>query len=299
MQDTQVVDEQVVDVPPETPPEAPDPQPEPQPEWAQRFDNPDTMWKSYREAERAKTQAEQRAAELERQQAEYAQQQEQWSDPFDALPPTIDQGTQEQLATWAQRDPAAAAKWAYENHHTVGPEVAGQLYQYWASQDFWGAENWKAAIINQQYYAQMEEKIRSEFEPVRQHTTKQMSELTLSLAQQMIPDWDQWSHRIADFLNEQDESGKRVNQVWLDHLNAAGISSDLAAERLYDLYGMLHTRDQRARGRANPAPAPPPDPSAHTETSSTSQPRDDAGKYASKTTTTPSSGRRTGRLDHL
>src|SRR3954471_16352816 len=102
MQDT------VIEAPPEPvvtdPPPTPEPEPEVEakPEWAQRFDNPDTMWKSYREAERAKTQAEQRAAELERQQQEY-QQQEQYHDPFDALPPTIDQGTQEQLATWAQR----------------------------------------------------------------------------------------------------------------------------------------------------------------------------------------------------
>jgi hypothetical protein len=294
MQDT------VVEAPPEPvvtdPPPAPDPEPVVE---TQRFDNPDTMWKSYREAEAAKTRAEQRAAELERQQAEYSQQ-DAYQDPWDALPPSIDEATQQQIAAYAQRDPAGAAQWAYENHATVGQEVAGQLFQYWQSRDFWGAENWKAQIINQQYYAQMEEKIRAEFEPVRQHTTKQMSELTLSLAQQMIPDWEVWGGRIADFLNEMDADGRRVNQVWMDHLNAAGISSEKAAERLYDLYGMLYTRDQRARGAQNGnATAPPPAPSAQTETTSSSPARDDNGRFTTQTTTTPSSGRRTGRLDHL
>lgn len=290
MTDTQTEPEVVeqTDAPPADAP----PEPEQQPEWAQRFDNPDTMWKSYRESEAAKTRAEQRAAELERQQQEYEAQQQAYQDPWDALPPTVDEHTQQQLAAWAERDPSAAAQWAYQNHHQVGPEIAGYLFQYWASRDFWGAENWKAQIINAQSYDQMRQEIRSEFEPVRQHTTQQMSQLTIDLAQRSIPDWEAWAPRIVEFL-EQPE-----NQVWRQAIDAAGLGSEGAAERLYDIYAVLHARQNRSAATSTPAPPPPPN--AQTETTSTSPGRDEQGRFASSTTTTtPTSGRKTGRLDHL
>lgn len=294
MQDTQVVDEQI-DAPDAAADETPQAPPEPQPEWASRFPNgADDMWKSYREAEAAKTRAEQEAADLRRQQAEWTQQEDQYYDPFSQLPPTVDEYEQQRIAAWAQQNPAAAAQWAYQNHERLGPEVAGQLFQYWQSRDFWAAENWKAQIINQQYYAQMRQEIQQEYEPVRQHTTAQMSQLTLSLAQQLIPDWDAWAPRIVEFLQAPE------NAPWRQAIDVAGLGSEAAADRLYEIYAVLHARDQRGRA-ATTQPAPPPAPSSQTETTSTGPARDDQGRFTSggSSTDTNNPGRRTGRLSHL
>jgi hypothetical protein len=120
------------------PPEPPtEPQGEQSPEWQRQFPGgADEIYRSWQETRATLTREQQQRAEYERQPAGVR------AVPAGrirgvALPPTIDETTQQQIAAFAQRDPAAAAQWAYEHYNEIGPEVAGQLFQYWQQVDYW------------------------------------------------------------------------------------------------------------------------------------------------------------------
>jgi hypothetical protein len=265
----------------------PQPQPEQQPEWQRQFSDPDAMWKSLRDTQAKLTQTAQERAELQRQYEEAQQWQQ--DDPWSALPPSIDETTQQQIAAYAQRDPAAAAQWAYQHYNEVGPEVAGQLFQYWQQRDYWSAEAWKAEQLHAQWRQAESQRLEQELQPVRDYTHRQMSELTLNIASQTIPNWDHWMPRVVEFLEQPQ------NAAWVQALNATGVDSQAAAERLYDIYAVLHARDQRGRAPA-PQQQPAPQPGAQTETANTAdggQPRAADGTFI----TDP--GRRQGRLSHI
>jgi hypothetical protein len=273
------------------PPEPPtEPQGEQSPEWQRQFPGgADEIYRSWQETRATLTREQQQRAEYERQLQEY-QQTQQPQDPWSQLPPQVDEYQQQQIAAYAQRDPAAAAKWAYENYHDLGPEVAGQLFQYWQSRDYWGAEAWKAEQLHAQWREQESQRLNQELQPVREYTHQQMSQLTLDIASKQIPNWDHWMPRVVDFL-EQPE-----NSVWVQALNSTGVNSQAAADRLYDIYAVLHARDQRGRQAAQSQPAQQPQPGAQTETANTADnapARDENGRFVQDP------GRRQGRLARI
>jgi hypothetical protein len=290
---TEIDDQQVVEAPPDTGEPQPEPQPQPEPtpeqqaEWQRQFADPDTMYRSLRDTQAKLTQTAQERAEYERRLQEYEQYQQ--ADLWSALPPTIDETTQQQIAAFAQRDPARAAQWAYEHYNEIGPEVAGQLFQYWQQVDYWAAEAWKAEQLHAQWREAESQRLNQELQPVREYTHRQMSELTLNIAAQTIPNWNQWMPRVVEFLEQPQ------NSVWVQALNSAGIDSQAAAEHLYDIYLILHGRDARARaGQQQTQTAPTP--TAQTETANTadsSTPRDENGRFVSDP------GRRQGRLANI
>lgn len=258
--------------------------------WERQFPGgPSEIYRALQETKGTLTREQQQRADYERQLAEYqAWQQEQFQDPFSALPPTMDEHELNRIAEWAKKDPARAAQWAYENHDRVGPEVAGQLMQFWAQQDYWAARRFEL----DQYLGATREQIRQEMmgeiQPLRDETNQRMSALTLDLASQEIPNWESyWMPRVVEFL-EQPE-----NSVYLNALNGAGANTRQAADQLYNIYAILHAREQRARGAAAPSHQAAPAPSAQTETQSTSDApaRDEQGRFTG--------GPRKGRLDHI
>jgi hypothetical protein len=113
-----------------------------------------------------------------------------------------------------------------------------------------------------------------------------MSELTLNIASQTIPNWNQWMPRVVEFL-EQPQNG-----VWVQALNSAGIDSQAAADRTC-------TTSIASCTAATPGRAPAQQPSRRLprrarrrrpRTPRIATPRDENGRFVSDP------GRRQGRL---
>jgi hypothetical protein len=226
------------------------------PEWQTRFNDPNDLYKSFRHAETAMTQANQQRADLERRIAEYeAQQAEPQEDPYAAfggVPPMP-----EDLAQLAAHDPGQAYYYALVNPQQFGwqaEQIQNDLYMQWFMQNPQAAMDYRLEMMVGQRMQQQQ----AELAPVFNNLTEQMTSATQQWAQTSLPEWGTFAGAV------QAELGKNAN--YYKSLAGERPSPDSLREVVTQAYSRVRFEQMQAQPQTPPPAAAPAAPAANTRT---------------------------------
>lgn len=166
-----------------------------------KFKTAEDMAAAYQNLESQFTQDRQRLADLEAlfegdDEEEYVQP---WGVSFNGNPEN-----EEQLVSWAEQDPGAAAQWAIANTGRVPQETINGLWEHWFETKPAEANSWyvnqQTQQIAQQYEAELDS-LREQITPLRDQQTQALFESSLDSLESQIPDLADYSEKIQGYID--------------------------------------------------------------------------------------------------
>jgi len=165
-----------------------------------KFKTPEDMATAYQNLESQFTQDRQRLADLEalfegEDEEEYVQP---WGQ-FNGNPEN-----EEQLVSWAEQDPGAAAQWAIANTGRVPQETVNGLWEHWFETKPAEANSWyvnqQTQQVAQQYQAELDS-LREQITPLRDQQTQSLFESSIDSLEAQIPDLADYSEKIQVYID--------------------------------------------------------------------------------------------------
>lgn len=164
--------------------------------FAGKYKTPDDLERGYQELQR-----------------EFSKLKNQQPAPVEEPPPvplfkgeTAEIKTEQDLFTWAQADPEAAAMWAMGEHGRMSPETLNTVMNHWIA-----SSPWQATTAIHAWQAQM---LREEFAEQRQlaeqHALGQIRDAGIELAVQEQPLMADYGDELSDFIDKNETLGKLV-----------------------------------------------------------------------------------------
>ncbi len=217
-------------------------------EYAQKYKDPDTLWKSYRELETRFSQTRPSEPEPEP---------EQYEDPTDFLGPHLDESTIARLVAATERDP----RMAYENL-AKNVEYWGQDAVDYAWRSWWN----KSPLEANEYYLQTKlseererarSELRAEMAPFLNHTYQGISQTAIERVTQSHPllAQEDYAQKIIGWLQENPN----------DPLNAdprVNLDPTAASQRIVEIGLNIYMRENPDKIKALfqlPTPEPEPE----------------------------------------
>ena len=166
-----------------------------------KFKTAEDMAAAYQNLESQFTQDRQRLADLEAlfegdDEEEHVQP---WGMSFSGNPEN-----EEQLVSWAEQDPGAAAQWAIANTGRVPQETINGLWEHWFETKPAEANSWyvnqQTQQIAQQYEAELDS-LREQITPLRDQQTQSLFESSLDSLESQIPDLADYSEKIQGYID--------------------------------------------------------------------------------------------------
>jgi hypothetical protein len=166
-----------------------------------KFKSADDLAAAYRQLEQQFTLTAQQKADLEallEDDEDYQEQPAAWGRPF-----ANDPENEEQLVSWAESDPAAAAQWAIANANRVPSEVVNAVWEHWHERKPAEAMAWytqQQTLQLQQQYEQRIAELQEQVAPLRDAQTQTMFEGALESLEGQIPDLVDYSDKIQSYI---------------------------------------------------------------------------------------------------
>ncbi|CAB4187581.1 hypothetical protein UFOVP1158_31 [uncultured Caudovirales phage] len=168
-----------------------------------KFKTPEDMAAAYQNLESQFTQDRQRLADLEALFQDDDNYEEApirpWGMEFNGEPEN-----EEQLVSWAEKDPGAAAQWAISNTGRVPQETVNSLWEHWFETKPAEANSWyvnqQTQQIAQQYEAELDS-LRQQITPLRDQQTQSLFESSLDSLESQIPDLADYSEKIQGYID--------------------------------------------------------------------------------------------------
>jgi hypothetical protein len=172
-----------------------------------KFKSPEDLAAAYKELEQQFTLTSQQKAELEAlmddddgyDEDEPAAWGSSWGKPFEGEPQNEDQ-----LASWAEKDPGAAAQWAVANADRVPKDTVEAVWEHWFERKPTEAMAWytqQQTLQMQQQYEERISELQEQIAPMRDAQTQQMFEGALDGLENQIPDLADYSDKIQAYID--------------------------------------------------------------------------------------------------
>ena len=205
-----------------------------------KFKSADDMAEAYQNLEREFTQARQRATDLESLLQDDSPEEDArpvWNSSFSGGNPT----NEEELVSWAQNDPGAAAQWAIANNDRVPEETVKAVWEHWFEQKPTDAMAWythqQSQSVAQQYEAELAS-LREQIAPLRDQQTATLFESSIASLEDQIPDLADYSQKIQDYIDN-----IPVDQLHLAFFPQGMDTPERIQEGVRSLYAIVRMRE--------------------------------------------------------
>lgn len=169
-----------------------------------KFKSADDLAEAYRQLEQKYTLTAQEKADLqsllEDDEDEYQEPQRPWGATFQNGEPQ----NEEELVSWAERDPGSAAQWAIANANRVPQELVNSVWEHWFERKPTDAMAWytqQQTLQMQQQYEQRIAELQEQVAPLRDAQTQTMFEGALEALEQQIPDLPDYTDKIQAYID--------------------------------------------------------------------------------------------------
>jgi hypothetical protein len=204
-----------------------------------KFKSSDDLAEAYRNLEQQFTHNNQRLADLEALFAEDDEEDEPslaWGAPFTGEPQS-----EEQLVSWAEKDPGAAAQWAIANSNRVPDEVVNAVWEHWFERKPTEAMAWytqQQAMQIRSHYEQQLEQVRAEVAPLRDAQTETMFSGAIDSLESVIPDLGDYADKIQQYIDD-----IPVDQLHLAFFPQGMDTPEKIQEGVKSLYAIVRMRE--------------------------------------------------------
>jgi hypothetical protein len=204
-----------------------------------KFKSTDDLAEAYRQLEQKYTLTAQEKADL--QSLLEGDGEEYEEEPVRAWGMTSEPTNEEELVSWAERDPAGAAQWAVANQQRVPQELVNSVWEHWVERKPSEAMAWYSQQQSQQMQQQYEQRIQelqSMVEPLREQQTQSMFEGAVESLAQQIPDLPDYSDKIQQYIDN-----IPVDQLHLAFFPQGMDTPEKVQEGIKSLYAIVRMRE--------------------------------------------------------
>lgn len=212
-----------------------------------KFKSPDDLADAYKNLESQFTQNNQRLADLEAMLESYDEEDEPsqpWGATFNGEP-----NNEEELVSWAERDPGQAAQWAIANADRVPKDTVDGLWEHWFERKPTEAMAWytqqQTLQVQQQYEAELEA-LREQVAPLRDAQTQSMFEGALGDLESQLPDLADYSPKIQEYIDN-----IPVDQLHLAFFPNGMDTPEKIQEGVKSLYAIVRMREAPMQQQAD------------------------------------------------